>query len=104
MARFKWGNHDDVLNFGKKTLSENIRLVTTRCPYGTTGYRNDVDMALSIIARLGNHSDRKSASDLVTSTLTELSSSDNLNDWQKNEISKIWYIFEYHNLEADNGY
>jgi len=104
MARFKWANHDEVLSFGKKMLSENINLVTTKCPYGTTGYRNDVDMALSIIARLGNYNDRKSASDLVTSTLTELASDDNLNDWQKNEITKIWHIFEYHNLEADNGY
>ena len=104
MARFKWGNHNEVLDFGKKILSENIKLVTTRCPYGTTGYRNDVDMGLSIIARLGDYNDRKSASDLVTSTLTELSKTHNLEEWQKIEIDKVWYIFEYHNLSQDNGY
>ena len=104
MARFKWSNHDEVLNFGKNVLTENIHLVTTRCPHGSITYRSNVDMALSIIARLGNYNDRKSASDLVTSTLTELSKAPNLNDWQQHELEKIWHIFEYHNLEADNGY
>lgn len=104
MSKFKWGNHDKVLSFGKKLLNENISKVTTKSPYGDITVRKSIDDGLAIIARLGTKSERDEASNLVTKTLKNLSLNPDLNDWQKSEIQRAWTTFKWHNLERDNGY
>lgn len=104
MTKFKYGNHDEVLEFGKKCLSEYINKLTYISPYGDVTVRRNIEDGLSIISRLGDKSDRLTAKNIVETAINHAETS-NDDERVKEQINCVKEIFEYYGrLEKDNGY
>lgn len=101
MAKFKYGNHDDVLNFGKKSLYDNIDNLLIKCNYGSVTTIRNITDGINIISRLGSKKDRQDALNLIVKNLETFKSLAK-SEWENNQL----FIVQEHmtSLENDNGY
>lgn len=110
MARFKYGNHNEVLDFGKFLIKNYINKLDEFCPHGFKTNRQCVIDGIDILCRLGDQNDRNTYADIVESALTALQKE--LNDdsvYKTSEIRKdldiVCSIYNDSNMRTiDNGY
>jgi len=110
MARFKYGNHNDVLNFGKSLIDNHIDKLNELCPFGSKTNRQSVIDGIDILCRLGSHDDRSTYADVIESSLKRLeqelergiSSSDFIREADLSIVKSIY--LESNMRSINNGY
>ena len=110
MARFKYGNHNDVLNFGKFLIDNHLDKLNELCPFGSNTNRQSVIDGIDILCRLGNHDDRNAYADIVETSLQKLekelavgiSSRDFIREKDLDIVKSIY--FESNMRSITNGY
>lgn len=110
MARFKYGNHNEVLDFGKFLINNYINKLNEFCPHGSKTNRQCVIDGIDILCRLGDQNDRDTYADIVESALIVLQKElNNDSDYRISELRKdldiVRSIYDDSNMRSiNNGY
>lgn len=110
MTRFKYNNHNDVLNFGKSLIDNHLGKLNELCPFGSKTNRQSVIDGIDILCRLGSYEDRSVYANIIEASLQnlekELAAGISCRDFIREEdlnIIKTVY-FESNMCSINNGY
>lgn len=111
--RFKYGNHDEVVAFGKKQIIENIGKINHYSPLGDVTVSTRIISGIDIISRLCDVKTKQEFKSLMINSLASqkqdlFNNRQNMNSFYFEKILKqienIEYVIFNSQLESDNGY